>query len=103
MAGRRHLIACFSPKGGVGTTTIAVNIAMALAERAPTQVAIIDLDVDFGQVATHVNVKPRLTVADLAADDVRDAGAGAAPDLRRERSSPGCMSSRPRPRPRRGG
>jgi pilus assembly protein CpaE len=68
-AGRRRLIACFSPKGGVGTTTIAVNIAMALAEQAPDQVAIIDFDIDFGQVATHLNVKPRLTVADLAADD----------------------------------
>jgi pilus assembly protein CpaE len=69
-AGRRRLIACFSPKGGVGTTTIAVNVAMALAGRAPNQVAIIDLDVGFGQVATHLNVKPRFTVADLARDDV---------------------------------
>ncbi|MGZ8620845.1 MAG: AAA family ATPase [Actinomycetota bacterium] len=69
-ASRRRLIACFSPKGGVGTTTIAANVAMTLAERAPNQVVIIDLDVDFGQVATHLNVKPRLTVADLAADDV---------------------------------
>ena len=70
LAGRRRLIACFSPKGGVGTTTIAVNVAMALAGRAPNQVAIIDLDVGFGQVATHLNVKPRFTVADLARDDV---------------------------------
>jgi pilus assembly protein CpaE len=69
VAGRRRLIACFSPKGGVGTTTIAVNVAMALAPQAPQQVAVIDLDVDFGQVATHLNVKSRLTVADLAADD----------------------------------
>jgi pilus assembly protein CpaE len=69
VAGRRRLIACFSPKGGVGTTTIAVNVAMALARQAPQQVAVIDLDVDFGQVATHLNVKSRLTVADLAADD----------------------------------
>jgi len=67
---RRRLIACFSPKGGVGTTTIAVNVAMTLAEQAPNQVAIIDFDVDFGQVATHLNVKPRLTVADLATDEV---------------------------------
>lgn len=69
VAGRRRLIACFSPKGGVGTTTIAVNVAMALAEQAPNKVAILDLDAAFGQVATHLNVKPRLTVADLAGDD----------------------------------
>jgi pilus assembly protein CpaE len=69
LAGRRHLIACFSPKGGVGTTTIAVNVAMVLAAQLPNQVLILDLDVDFGQVATHLNVKPRLTVSDLAADE----------------------------------
>jgi pilus assembly protein CpaE len=68
-ASRRHVIACFSPKGGVGTTTIAVNIATVLAERAPDQVAVLDLDVDFGQVATHLNIKPRLTVSDLVADE----------------------------------
>ncbi len=88
VAGRRRLLACFSPKGGVGTTTIAVNVAMALAERAPDQVAVIDFDVDFGQVATHLNVKPRLTVADLVADD----GAMREPELLRsyaERIDPG--------------
>lgn len=69
VAGRRHVLACFSPKGGVGTTTIAVNIAVALALRAPGTVGILDLDLDFGQVATHLNVKPKLTVSDLAADD----------------------------------
>jgi pilus assembly protein CpaE len=88
VAGRRRLIACFSPKGGVGTTMIAVNVAMALAERAPSQVAIFDFDVDFGQVATHLNVKPRLTVADLA----RDEGGMHEPDLLRtyaEKVEPG--------------
>ena len=88
VAGRRRLIACFSPKGGVGTTTIAVNIAMALAQQAPHQVVIIDLDVDFGQVATHLNVKPRLTVSDLAGDD----GGMLEPDLLRtyaEKVEPG--------------
>jgi len=88
VAGRRRLIACFSPKGGVGTTMIAVNVAMALAERAPSQVAILDFDVDFGQVATHLNVKSRLTVADLA----RDEGGMREPDLLRtyaEKVEPG--------------
>jgi pilus assembly protein CpaE len=69
VAGRRHLIACFSPKGGVGTTTIAVNVAVALAQEARDRVLILDLDTDFGQVATHLNVKPHLTVSDLAADE----------------------------------
>jgi pilus assembly protein CpaE len=88
--GARHVVACFSPKGGVGTTTIAVNIAAVLAERFPDRVAILDLDVDFGQVATHLNVKPRLTVADLAADEA----ALLEPEMLRsyvEKSDPGLL------------
>jgi len=66
---RRSIIACFSPKGGVGTTMIAVNVATRLASRAPGRVLIVDLDLQFGQVATHLNLKPQLTIAELARDD----------------------------------
>jgi len=65
----RRLVAVYSPKGGAGTTTVAVNVASVMAERRPGRVAIIDLDLQFGQVATHLNVRPRQTVADLARDD----------------------------------
>ena len=66
---RRSIIACFSPKGGVGTTMIAVNVATWLTSRAPGRVLIVDLDLQFGQVATHLNLKPQLTIAELARDD----------------------------------
>jgi len=65
----RSIIACFSPKGGVGTTMIAVSVATWLAAQAPDHVLLVDLDLQFGQVATHLNLKPQLTVADLARDD----------------------------------
>ncbi len=65
----RTLVAVFSPKGGVGSTTIATNVATVMAERRPGRVAIVDLDLQFGSVATHLNVRPRQTVADLARDD----------------------------------
>lgn len=65
----RTLVAVFSPKGGAGTTTLATNLASVMAERRPGRVAIIDLDLQFGQVATHLNVRPRQTLADLARDD----------------------------------
>ena len=65
----RSLVAVFSPKGGVGSTTIATNVASVMAERRPGRVAIVDLDLQFGQVATHLNVRPRRTIADLARDD----------------------------------
>lgn len=66
---RRSILACFSPKGGAGTTMIAVNVASWLAAQAPGRVLIVDFDLQFGQVATHLNLKPQLTVADLARDD----------------------------------
>lgn len=65
----RRIVAVFSPKGGVGTTTIAVNIAVAHAATRPQRVLIVDLALQFGQVATHLNVIPRQTLADLARDE----------------------------------
>ena len=64
-----RMVACFSPKGGVGTTTIAVNLAMVSALRRPDRTLLIDLDLQWGQVATHLNLKPRQTIADLAGDE----------------------------------
>ncbi len=65
----RRMVAVYSPKGGAGTTTIAVNVAVAHAASRPGRVLIVDLDLQFGQVATHLNVIPRQTVADLARDE----------------------------------
>jgi len=71
-----HLVSFFSPKGGVGTTTLAVNTAVLLAggDRSassfPTQrVLLVDLDLQFGQVATHLNLSPRFDIAGLASDE----------------------------------
>jgi pilus assembly protein CpaE len=69
MSRARTLVAVYSPKGGAGTTTLATNVATVMAERRPGRVAIIDLDLQFGQVATHLNVRPKQTLADLARDD----------------------------------
>jgi len=65
----RRLIVCFGPKGGTGTTTIAVNIALILAYNRPDKVAIFDLDTQFGQIVTHLDVTTKRTIADLAADE----------------------------------
>ena len=65
----RRVVAVFSPKGGVGTTTIAVNVAVAHAAGRADRVLIIDLALQFGQVATHLNIVPRHTIADLARDE----------------------------------
>ncbi|MEA2518941.1 MAG: pilus assembly protein CpaE [Chloroflexota bacterium] len=65
----RRTVAVHSPKGGVGTSTVAVNVAMAAALRAPDRVVIVDLDLQFGQVATHLNIQPRQTLADVVRED----------------------------------
>ncbi|MGD8149657.1 AAA family ATPase [Ornithinimicrobium sp. Y1694] len=60
-----RVIAIASPKGGVGKTTIATNVATALAEHSPTGTVLVDLDVQFGDVAAALNLDPTYTLADL--------------------------------------
>ena len=69
MSHRRQSVAVHSPKGGVGTTTIATNVAMVAAGQRPDRVALVDLHLQFGQVATHLNLDVKQTLADIARDD----------------------------------
>jgi pilus assembly protein CpaE len=63
-------IICFaSAKGGSGTTTLAVNTALILAEMAPGNVAIADFDMYHGQVSTHLDIYARSSTAALARED----------------------------------
>jgi len=64
----RRLIVVYAPKGGVGTTTVAVNLAMAIGARMPDASAIVDLTPMGGHVATHLDIRPKLTIADLIRD-----------------------------------
>lgn len=61
-----RVIAVASPKGGSGKTTIATNLAIGLSQLAPSQVAIMDLDLQFGDVATALQLMPDSTIADAA-------------------------------------
>jgi pilus assembly protein CpaE len=67
--GRHRLVAVFSPKGGVGTTTVATNVALIVAEAHPNNVLLMDLDLSFGQVASHLNLQPKQTVLELSRDE----------------------------------
>ena len=75
----KRIVAVFSPKGGVGTTTVAVNVAVAAAQRRPDKVVLVDLDLQFGTVATHLDLKPTQTIVDV----VRDEAAMKEPELLR--------------------
>jgi pilus assembly protein CpaE len=62
------ILTVFGAKGGIGKTTITVNIAAAIAKNTDSSVLIIDLDTRFGDVAIMLDVEPRFTVAQLAAN-----------------------------------
>jgi pilus assembly protein CpaE len=62
------MVAFFGPKGGSGTTTLAVNVAVALASTGQRSVALVDLDVQWGDVLSHLNLVSRQTVIELARD-----------------------------------
>jgi len=51
-------------KGGVGTTTLAVNVATTLAGIAASSTLLIDLHVAYGDAALYVGAEPRFSVAD---------------------------------------
>jgi pilus assembly protein CpaE len=62
-----RLVVVFSAKGGVGKSTIAINVAVAMARRTDDRVALVDADVNFGDVAVLLNMPPQHTVVDAAA------------------------------------
>ena len=66
-ANRGKVILFAHAKGGVGTTCVAVNIAILLAAQSSRPVGLLDLDVEFGDSAVYLNLHPHLTLADLRA------------------------------------
>jgi pilus assembly protein CpaE len=65
----QRTVAVHSPRGGVGTTTIATNVAMVMARQRPDRVVLVDMHLQFGQVATHLNLEVKQSIADVARDD----------------------------------
>src|SRR5258706_553755 len=62
------VIAVFSPKGGVGRTTIGVNLAVAAATLG-RKVALVDASFQFGDVGVLLNLSPRnKSIADLSGE-----------------------------------
>lgn len=59
------VIVVYSPKGGTGATTIAVNLAVAFRSE-DKKVAIVDGDLQYGDVSVFLNETPKNTILDLA-------------------------------------
>lgn len=60
-----HIISVYSPKGGSGSTTIAVNLAVAL-QKEETPVVLVDGNMEFGDVTVFLNQKAKNSIIDLA-------------------------------------
>lgn len=58
------IISVFSPKGGSGCTTIAINMAVLLATRN-YKTALVDTSLQFGDVAVTLNLRPTTSIIDL--------------------------------------
>ena len=65
VATQGKMIMFYSPKGGTGCTTLAVNAAVALCNEE-TRVVIVDANLQFGDVALFLNEQGKNTVLDLA-------------------------------------
>lgn len=62
---RGHIVALFGTKGGVGRTTVGVNLAVALQRKLQGRVALVDADFFFGDIALHLGLSPSHTILDL--------------------------------------
>ncbi len=64
-------IALYSPKGGSGVSTIAANLAVAL-QKSHGNAALVDADLQFGDLMVHLNTKADRGMGDLAAINTLD-------------------------------
>jgi pilus assembly protein CpaE len=59
------LLSVFSPKGGSGATTLAVNLAVAIHQLSRKKTLIVDLDLELGETALLLGMEPRFSSVDL--------------------------------------
>ncbi len=66
VAGQGQVVAVFSPKGGVGTSVVAANLAVALRQSTNKKVALVDGNLSLGDQGVILNLKSPKTVVDLS-------------------------------------
>ncbi len=102
------VLAFLGAKGGVGTTTLAVNIATAISHMSPGRVLVIDLHPVFGEAALFFGAESRFTVLDalenaMGLDDAYFSNlvvhTTAGPDLLASSDRPRANGSANAPRP----
>lgn len=66
------VISIFGPKGGVGKTTLAVNLAAVLSSDRKLRTCLIDLSLQFGDACVLLSLIPRRTISDLVSEHTID-------------------------------
>jgi pilus assembly protein CpaE len=66
-----RLLVFAGAKGGAGVTTIAANFALALRQESGTETALLDLDMELGESALLLGIKPRFTLLDIVKNSKR--------------------------------
>lgn len=66
-----RIYSVFSPKGGVGATTIAINLAAGIYEATKKPTILIDLDLNSGDVSVFLNLKSTYTISDVTSNITR--------------------------------
>ncbi|KKM11857.1 hypothetical protein SY88_06650 [Clostridiales bacterium PH28_bin88] len=64
-----RMVVVFSPKGGVGKTTVATNTGIALAQAKAGKVALVDLDLQFGDVGLMLNLIAKRNIGELVREE----------------------------------
>ncbi|MBR1396666.1 MAG: AAA family ATPase [Selenomonadaceae bacterium] len=67
-SGLSRIISFFSPKGRAGRTTMAAVLALAIAKKSGERVALIDADLQFGDLPIFFDIEPKSTVVDAVQD-----------------------------------
>ncbi len=66
-----RVIAVYSSRGGSGTTTIAVNVAVTLARRTRQETVIVDLNFQYGCLPVFFGIEPTYSMTDVAHNESR--------------------------------
>ena len=61
--GRCRMITVFSNKGGIGKTSVAANLALELAQITKEDVALVDLNFQFGDITTFLDINPSFDIS----------------------------------------
>jgi pilus assembly protein CpaE len=60
-----RITSIFAAKGGLGATTLAINLGVAMAERAEHKTLLVELDTRQSDIVTFLDLKPRYSIHDV--------------------------------------